>query len=341
MSTPLRQNAIPQDGRVPPTRNLRRPRRTVLIAAVLAVAVVVMAYPHLGAIAIAICALFVVSFVPWRLTSYGRPVDPGPMVVPYLITVILFKIQVGEEYLTAAWDAFGRVGQPLSEQAVVVVAGTIVPIFWLLGLILLYRRTEIGNWMTWVFIVAMAVVEASHLILPFLDTGRFSYFPGLYACVPLIAAGWYLGWLMYRIAGGRPVPTLKQRFLWLLSRTLNPVAIGAARAGRGPFSLVRHVGRKTGRAYETPLILAPVDGGFVAELTYGTTVSWYRNVVSANGCTVLVGGAERVIDGIEDYPTADGLRAFGFPAGLFLKLLGRKDFRLLREAKPHQVDVAH
>jgi deazaflavin-dependent oxidoreductase (nitroreductase family) len=331
MTTPASQKPTPAVRALPP-RNLPAARRTVLIAVVLAVAIVAAGYPSLGVIAIAICALFGISFVPWRLTSYGRPIDADPLVVPYLVTVILFKLQVGEEYLTAAWDAFGRIGQPLSERTLVVVAGTIVPIFWLLGLILLVLRTEIGNWMTWVFVVAMAIVEPSHLFFPFLETGRFGYFPGLYACLPLMTAGWYLGWLMWCTATGRPSPTLRQGYLWLLGNTLNPVAIRAARAGRGPFSLVRHIGRKTGREYETPIIVAPVDGGFIAELTYGTTVSWYRNVVAANGCTVVVKGVEHVIDGVEEYPTDAGRRAFGFPAGMFLKLLGRKEFRLLREA---------
>ena len=65
----------------------------------------------------------------------------------------------------------------------------------------------------------------------------------------------------------------KRGFLWLLKNTLNRATLRAARAGRGPFSLVRHIGRKTGTVYETPLILARAPGGFVAELTYGTDVA--------------------------------------------------------------------
>jgi hypothetical protein len=58
-----------------------------------------------------------------------------------------------------------------------------------------------------------------------------------------------------------------RRFLWVLDHTLNRITTPLAKSGHGPFSLIRHVGRKTGQAYETPVILATVPEGFVAELT--------------------------------------------------------------------------
>jgi deazaflavin-dependent oxidoreductase (nitroreductase family) len=124
----------------------------------------------------------------------------------------------------------------------------------------------------------------------------------------------------------------RRAFFWLLQHTINPVAMAAARSGRGPFSLVRHVGRKSGKVYETPLIVARVPDGFVAELTYGENVSWYRNTVAAGGCVLVVGGAEYRIDGVTEYTTENGLRAFGYPRALVLKLLRRKEFRLLHAA---------
>lgn len=125
----------------------------------------------------------------------------------------------------------------------------------------------------------------------------------------------------------------RKAFFWVLQHTINPVATAGARSGRGPFSLVRHVGRKSGRVYETPLIVARVPDGFVAELTYGPNVSWYRNTVAVGHCVLLVGGMEYEIDAVSDYPTADGLKAFGYPQALILKLLRRKEFRLLHVAE--------
>lgn len=122
---------------------------------------------------------------------------------------------------------------------------------------------------------------------------------------------------------------VKRRFLWLLNHTLNRLTSRIARSGRGPFALVRHVGRRSGTTYETPLILARVPEGFVAELTYGTGVNWYRNIVAAGHCVIISGGKEYRIDRIETCDPDTGLRAFGFPAAAVLRLLHRKEFRLL------------
>lgn len=127
---------------------------------------------------------------------------------------------------------------------------------------------------------------------------------------------------------------LKRRYLWLLSTTLNRATRRAARSGRGPFSLIRHVGRRTGRTYETPVILARTPDGFVAELTYGPDVAWYRNIVAAGRCVVVHRGAEYPIDRIEPYSSEEGLRAFGYPRALVLRLLRRHEFRHLHEAEP-------
>jgi deazaflavin-dependent oxidoreductase (nitroreductase family) len=124
--------------------------------------------------------------------------------------------------------------------------------------------------------------------------------------------------------------TLKQRYLWLLKNTLNRVTSLLARSRFGPFSLVCHVGRKSGRAYSTPLILARTSGGFVAELTYGQDVDWYRNVMAAGTCTVVYRGQEYEIVSIEACGTERGLAAFPAPARRVLTLLHRTEFRLLR-----------
>jgi hypothetical protein len=93
------------------------------------------------------------------------------------------------------------------------------------------------------------------------------------------------------------------------------------------------VGRKTGNVYETPLILARADAGFVAELTYGTNVSWYRNIVAAGSCVIVYKGVEHQIDRIEPCTVEAGLRAFGYPRALILKLLRRHEFRILHEKR--------
>jgi deazaflavin-dependent oxidoreductase (nitroreductase family) len=125
---------------------------------------------------------------------------------------------------------------------------------------------------------------------------------------------------------------VKRTWLRVLQHTLNPLALRMARRGVGPFSLLRHVGRKSGRTFETPLILARVPDGFVAELTYGPEVNWYRNLTAAGRGTVVWKGREYAVHGIEPMTTDAGLRAFGPPASWLLRLLRRHEFRKLREA---------
>jgi deazaflavin-dependent oxidoreductase (nitroreductase family) len=123
---------------------------------------------------------------------------------------------------------------------------------------------------------------------------------------------------------------VKKWWFRVLSKTINPLALRSARRGRGRFAIVRHVGRKTGTVYETPLILATVPEGFVCELTYGDDVAWYKNVVAAGGCTIVQGGTETHVVAIEPMTAEAGLAAYGPPESVVLRLLRRREFRLLR-----------
>ena len=127
---------------------------------------------------------------------------------------------------------------------------------------------------------------------------------------------------------------MKRAWLWLIKHTLNRATLRSARTPGGPFSIVRHVGRKTGRIYETPLILTRRGEDFVAELTYGPEVQWYQNVVAAGRCTVVHNGTEYQISGIGPLDREAGLRAFGNPAALVLRLLRRHEFRVLYQEQP-------
>ncbi|MCC7362596.1 MAG: nitroreductase family deazaflavin-dependent oxidoreductase [Anaerolineales bacterium] len=115
-------------------------------------------------------------------------------------------------------------------------------------------------------------------------------------------------------------------FGWVLKHTLNPLTLRLARAGHGPFALVQHVGRRSGKLYETPLIVARVPGGVMAELTYGPSVDWYQNVRAAGGCTVLDHGRRYTITAIAPVAAEEGRAAFPLPARVLLRLLRRSHF---------------
>jgi deazaflavin-dependent oxidoreductase (nitroreductase family) len=124
--------------------------------------------------------------------------------------------------------------------------------------------------------------------------------------------------------------TTRSRLFWLLNSTLNRVTIQIAHSGHGPISLVRHVGRKSGRTYETPVILAHAPEGFIAELTYGQNVNWYQNIVAAGGCVVVHHRVEYRVNHIERCSAEYGRSAYPSPFRVILKAAGRNEFCLLR-----------
>lgn len=55
-------------------------------------------------------------------------------------------------------------------------------------------------------------------------------------------------------------------------------------------SVIQHTGRRTGKAYATPVVAEEVEGGIIIPLPYGTRVDWLRNVLHAGRATVRVHG---------------------------------------------------
>ena len=62
-----------------------------------------------------------------------------------------------------------------------------------------------------------------------------------------------------------------------------------------PLAVVHHVGRKSGRAYRTPVVAFHGDAGVVIPMTYGRDVDWARNIVRARGCELERGGRRIVL----------------------------------------------
>ncbi|GEK79751.1 nitroreductase family deazaflavin-dependent oxidoreductase [Agrococcus baldri] len=123
---------------------------------------------------------------------------------------------------------------------------------------------------------------------------------------------------------------MRRAWLWLLKHTLNRATGRAARTPGGPFSLVRHVGRKSGKAFAHHRRPGRRGLRLRAHLRRGR--HWYRNIVAAGGCVLVVDGVEHEIVAVEPYGTDAGLRAFGGAKAVLLRLLRRREFRLLRTA---------
>ncbi len=69
---------------------------------------------------------------------------------------------------------------------------------------------------------------------------------------------------------------------------------GQVRKGRYP--VVTHVGRTSGKAYQTPLDAFPTETGFVLVARYGLRSDWVRNIMAAGAATLRVEGRDHALD---------------------------------------------
>jgi deazaflavin-dependent oxidoreductase (nitroreductase family) len=111
-----------------------------------------------------------------------------------------------------------------------------------------------------------------------------------------------------------------------VKRFVNPVLRNFARLSFGPFALIRHVGRHSGKQYENPIMVWPVEGGFVIELTYGRKVDWLRNLQAAGQGSLRYHNREFVLQKPEFIDAARGWRALPGWTKPILRLSGEHDF---------------
>lgn len=106
-----------------------------------------------------------------------------------------------------------------------------------------------------------------------------------------------------RTAGSR-----QSRIRAFNKRVLNPLMLTVAGRRYWYAAALHHIGRRSGRAYTTPVVAEPVSGGFVIPLPYGTGVDWLRNIQATGRAGIDVHGRTytvtdpRVIDGGQALP---------------------------------------
>lgn len=76
-----------------------------------------------------------------------------------------------------------------------------------------------------------------------------------------------------------------------LNRSLtNPRVLRTAGSEGAQTSIIRHVGRTSGRTYETPVDTIPALDGVLIALPYGTRADWLQNVLAAGSATIVSHG---------------------------------------------------
>lgn len=139
-------------------------------------------------------------------------------------------------------------------------------------------------------------------------------------------------------------PLLRVR--WISDRTrqstkrLNRFAgkLAGTRAGMLYFNLsaLHHVGRRSGRAYVTPLGAYPLGDGFLLAVAY-PEVDWLRNVLAAGKCTLTRNGKEYALERPEVIPLSEALTAYPLLVKPFIVAAGMKRFLWLHQAPVTEV----
>jgi deazaflavin-dependent oxidoreductase (nitroreductase family) len=75
-------------------------------------------------------------------------------------------------------------------------------------------------------------------------------------------------------------------------------------------SIVRHMGRRSGRAYQTPVVVAEHDETFLIALPYGDRTEWMKNVLADGKATVVTHGRAYEVDQPQVIPMADATTYF-------------------------------
>jgi deazaflavin-dependent oxidoreductase (nitroreductase family) len=114
-----------------------------------------------------------------------------------------------------------------------------------------------------------------------------------------------VGGLAFVVGMRRRWAVVHRPIFWISKRWLNPVQMRSAGRPGAYAGVVRHVGRKSGRAYATPVGIVPIYAGFVIALPYGRRPDWLRNVLAAGTATLVHEGRTSQVGRPEITSSAD------------------------------------
>ena len=112
-------------------------------------------------------------------------------------------------------------------------------------------------------------------------------------------------------------------------------AIAGTRLGILYFNLsaLHHVGRRSGRAYVTPLSAYRLGDDFVLAVAY-PKVDWCDNVLAAGTCTLTWNGNDYTLERPELISRAEAMKAYPLLVKPFIIVPGTQQFMRLHPAKP-------
>lgn len=167
-------------------------KKASLAAAVVLIALLYAGFRILDFPAGLFCAAFVGGIALWIPSSFRLRPQPSRIVIPYLLTVVLFIIHVFEEFRTHIEFVMTRLtGLDITQQSFLTIAAFIAPVIWLTGALMMMKRWHFGFFLASVFLFGMMFGEPSHFVFPFLLDRKFHYVSGMYTAALPAASGWW------------------------------------------------------------------------------------------------------------------------------------------------------
>jgi hypothetical protein len=126
---------------------------------------------------------------------------------------------------------------------------------------------------------------------------------------------------------------LREKLIRFNKQTLNPSTLKIAGRRSSVYATLKHVGRRSGRAYMTPVVAKPLGDGFVIPLPYDAGVDWCRNVLAAGTCTLIWNEQEYILEQPEIIQASQALKAFPLGSRLLYPAGGIKQYLWLHQRK--------
>lgn len=118
-----------------------------------------------------------------------------------------------------------------------------------------------------------------------------------------------------------------------LSRATKTLPLKTAGTGDAYASVVRHVGRTSGKSYETPVHAVATDSGFAIALPYGPGSDWVKNVLARGSAAIVSRDSTYPVDEPKIVPLAEATLSFTPRDRLAHRLFGVKECLIVRSAE--------
>jgi deazaflavin-dependent oxidoreductase (nitroreductase family) len=91
---------------------------------------------------------------------------------------------------------------------------------------------------------------------------------------------------------------------------MRPLALRSAGQEGSNTSVIRHVGRRSGRTYQTPVVAVQHGDSFLIALPYGQRTDWLKNVLDKGSAAIVTNGHTYEVDQPEVIPMAEATGYF-------------------------------